>query len=121
MTLGQSNFVPEQVHLVGSIGLGSVDEIFRTVGRVLGRRLKRVPDGEVGGRRHWVTWQYPLLRSSPYLVPDPSGAVHRMSRIPILSVADGVEPEEIQFGELGYAREARSSYQDFCTARARGA
>jgi methionine synthase II (cobalamin-independent) len=43
-----------------------------------------------------------------------------MSRIPILSVADGVEPEEIQFGELGYAREARSSYQDFCTARARG-
>ena len=120
MTLSHSNFLPEHVHLVGSIGLGSVDEIFRTVGRVLGRRLKRVPDGEVGGRRHWVTWQYPLLRSSPYLVPDPSGAVHRMSRIPILSVADGIEPQEIQFGELGYAREARSSYQDFCTARARG-
>jgi hypothetical protein len=28
----------------GSIGLGSVEEIFRTVGAALGRRLKRVPD-----------------------------------------------------------------------------
>jgi methionine synthase II (cobalamin-independent) len=120
MTQSHSHFVPERVHLVGSIGLGSVDEIFQNIGRVLGRRLKRVPDGEVGGRRHWISWQYPLLRSTAYLVADPSGAVHRMSRFPILALADGVKPEEIQFGELGYAREARSSYQDFCAARARG-
>jgi hypothetical protein len=29
-------------------------------------------------------------------------------------------PEEIHFGELGYAREARTSYQDFLAARKRG-
>jgi methionine synthase II (cobalamin-independent) len=120
MPTAHVSHTPDSVHLVGSIGLGTVDEVFRTVGRVLGRRLKRVPDGEVGGRRHWITWQYPLLRASPYLVPDPGGAVHRMSRIPILGLADGVEPEELQFGELGYAREARSSYLDFCAARAQG-
>lgn len=113
-------YTPEQVHLVGSIGLGSVEEVFRTVGQVLGRRLMRVPDGEVGGRRLWISWQYPLLRSSPFLMPDPSGAVHRMSQFPILALAEGVRPEEIQFGELGYTREARVSYQDFCAARARG-
>ena len=64
--------------------------------------------------------QYPLLRASAFLVPDPSGAVHRISRFPILCMADGVKPDEIEFGELGYAREARASYQDFCAARERG-
>jgi hypothetical protein len=116
----QSGFTPEGVHLVGSIGLGSVEEIFRTVGERLGRRLKRVPDGEIGGRRLWISWQYPLLRASPFLVPDPSGAVHMISRFPILCLAEGVKPADIDFGELGYAREARASYQDFCAARERG-
>jgi hypothetical protein len=31
-----------------------------------------------------------------------------------------VRPDEIHFGELGYAREARASYMDFLAARARG-
>ena len=43
-----AEFVPEKVHLVGSIGLDSVEEIFRTVGAMFGRRLRRVPDGEPG-------------------------------------------------------------------------
>jgi methionine synthase II (cobalamin-independent) len=116
----QNEFIPEGVHLVGSIGLGSVEEIFRTVGERLGRRLKRVPDGEIGGRRLWISWQYPLLRASPFLIPDPSGAVHMISRFPILCLAEGVKPADIDFGELGYAREARASYQDFCAARERG-
>src|ERR1700754_1497649 len=59
-----------KVHLVGSIGLDTVEEIFRTVGTLLGPHLARVPDGEVGGRRLWISWQYPLLRASPYLRPD---------------------------------------------------
>ena len=37
-----------------------------------------------------------------------------------LELAPGVKPEEIRFGELGYCREARISYQDFCAARERG-
>jgi hypothetical protein len=48
MTSAVGDFTPERIHLVGSIGLGSVEEIFRTVGRRLGGRLKRVPDGEIG-------------------------------------------------------------------------
>ncbi|MFZ1923003.1 MAG: hypothetical protein WAU57_15340, partial [Xanthobacteraceae bacterium] len=63
------------VHLVGSIGLDTVDEVFATVGKLLGPHLRRIPDGEVGGRRLWISWQYPLLRASPLLRPDPSGAI----------------------------------------------
>ena len=108
------------VHLVGSIGLDSVEEVFATVGRLLGRNLKRIPDGEVGPRRLWVSFQYPLLRSSPYLRPDPSGEVRPTNKFPKLCLAEGVQPEEVVFGELGYAREAKGSYLDFCAARGRG-
>jgi hypothetical protein len=115
-----ADYVPEKVHLVGSIGLDSVEEIFRTVGTMFGRRLKRVPDGEPGPRRLWVTFQYPLLRSSPFLQRDPGGALRKTSGIPLVCLADDVNPDDIRFGELGYVREARGSYLDFCAARERG-
>ncbi len=108
------------VHLVGSIGLDTVDEVFATVGRLLGPHLRRFPDGEVGGRRQWISWQYPLLLSSPYLKRDPSGAIRPTNRFPLLTLADGVAPAEVKFGELGYAREARASYLDFIAAREAG-
>lgn len=106
---------PTSVHFVGSIGLNTVDDVFRTCGRTLGRRLKRLPDGEPGGRRLWISWQVPLLRASPYLRPigDP------MALIP-LELVPGVNPDDIHFGELGYCREARISYRDFRRARERG-
>jgi hypothetical protein len=104
---------PDRVHLVGSIGLDTVDDVLKTCGRTLGRRLKRLPDGEPGGRRLWVSWQVPLLRASPYLKQIGQG------QFP-LELIPGVKPEEVHFGELGYSREARVSYQDFCAARERG-
>jgi hypothetical protein len=67
-----------------------------------------------------VSFQYPVLRASPYLRPDPSGEVRPTSGFPKLCLAEGVRPEEVHFGELGYAREARGSYLDFCAARERG-
>jgi methionine synthase II (cobalamin-independent) len=114
------DYIPTHVHLVGSIGLASVEEVFSTVGPRLGRRLKRIPDGEPGPRRLWVSFQYPLLRSSPFLRPDPSGALRKTSGFPLLCLAEGVAPAELSFGELGYAREARGSYLDFVVARRRG-
>ena len=109
------------VHLVGSIGLDTVDEVFRTVGELLGPYLRRVPDGEVGGRKLWISWQYPLLRASVFLRPDPSGAIRPTNRFPLLTLAEGVAPADVRFGELGYAREARASYLDLVAARDNGA
>jgi len=108
------------VHLVGSIGLDTVEDVFRTVGPLLGPYLKRIPDGEVGGRKLWISWQYPLLRASVFLRPDPSGAVRPTNRFPLLTLAAGVTPADVRFGELGYAREARASYLDFVAARDKG-
>jgi methionine synthase II (cobalamin-independent) len=91
--------------------------VFREVGTACGQRLKRVPDGEPGGRRLWISWQWPLLRALPYFeLGDPNPDLGLSS----LKLAPGVDPAEIEFGELGYAREARTSYQDFLAARKRG-
>lgn len=109
------------VHLVGSVGLESVNEVFESAGGMLGPHLQRIPDGEPGGRRLWISWQYPLLRANPFLQVDASVAQRASAGFPKLKLADGVGPDELQFGELGYAREARASYQDFTRARDRGA
>jgi len=111
---------PRHVHLVGAIGLDTVAETFSTVGRILGNRLVRVPDGEPGGRRMWIAWQFPLLRANPYLqavAPAPGASV---INFPLMRLADGVNPSELTFCELGYAREARASYADFAAAQAAG-
>ena len=108
------------VHLVGSIGLDTVEDVFRTVGKELGPHLKRIPDGEVGGRKLWISWQYPLLRASTFLRPDPSGKVRPTNRFALLTLGEGVKPADVHFGELGYMREARASYLDFVAARDRG-
>lgn len=60
------------------------------------------------------------MRASIYLQPDPSGAVRPTNRFPLLTLAEGVAPSEVHFGELGYAREARASYLDFVSARENG-
>ena len=101
------------VHFVGSVAFDSPEEVFATIGTALGPYLKRVPDGEPGGRRLWISWQIPVLRANPSLSQVGAG------QIP-LKLADGVNPEEVHFGELGYAREARTSYQDFLSARRLG-
>ena len=101
------------VHFVGSVALDTPDEVFAAIGEHCGPYLKRVPDGEPGGRRLWISWQIPVLRANPALAQVGEGQVP-------LRLADGVSPAAIHFGELGYAREARPSYQDFVAAREAG-
>jgi methionine synthase II (cobalamin-independent) len=111
---------PASVHLVGAIGLDTVPETFETVGRILGKRLKRVPDGEPGGRRMWIAWQFPLLRANPFLkavAPAPGASV---INFPLMALADDLKPEQLRFSELGYSREAYASYADFKSAKSVG-
>jgi hypothetical protein len=102
-----------RVHFVGSVALDSPDEVFAAIGRQCGPYLARIPDGEPGGRRLWISWQIPVLRANPSLAPVGQGQVP-------LKLAEGVSPEDVHFGELGYAREARPGYEDFLEARKAG-
>lgn len=107
------------VHFVGSIGLDSVDDVFEAVGQSVKPLLKRCPDGEVGGRRLWISWQWPLLRATPFLEPASDVAIPGMGLCQLRLKSTAV-PADVRFGELGYAREARASYTDFLAAKRRG-
>jgi methionine synthase II (cobalamin-independent) len=104
------------VHFVGSVALDTPEEVFAEIGRHCGPYLKRVPDGEPGARRLWINFQIPVLRGHASLVPAAEGLLVLFP----LKLAEGVSPEDIHFGELGYAREARPSYEDFLAARRAG-
>lgn len=109
-------YVPDSVHLVGSVALDTVEDVFATCGRTLGRRLKRIPDGEPGGRRLWISWQRPCLRANRFFdLDDPAG-----DNLGRMRLGAGVSARDVYFQELGYYREARASYQDFLAARERG-
>jgi len=107
------------VHFVGSVGLDSTQDVFAAYGQTVKPLLKRCPDGEVGGRRMWISWQWPVLRATSFLEPEGDHAIAGAGLVR-LRLRSGSAPEEIHFGELGYAREARTSYQDFLDARKRG-
>ena len=47
--------MPNELMLVGSIPLDTVQEVFETFGKPLGKYLFAMPDGEVGPRRHWIS------------------------------------------------------------------
>jgi hypothetical protein len=107
------------VHFVGSIGLDSTDDVFDAVGATVKSLVKRCPDGEVGGRRLWNSYQWPVLRATSFLETATDTAFPGIGLCP-LRLKAGTRSEDIHFGELGYAREARASYQDFLAARKRG-
>jgi len=105
-------------HLVGAINLASVAEVFEKVPKILGTHIKRLPDGEPGGRRLWVSYQYPLLRAKTFLEPETEQGGRR-TFLPALRAKDD-DPAAMDFGELGYAREARASFIEFTEAVAAG-
>jgi hypothetical protein len=121
-----------QLLLVGSIPLDTVEEVMRTFGAPLGAYLPAMPDGEVGERRSWVN------RFS-YLLFNGHADLETLRRPPKI---DGVEQllpgkrsegwqfrvrpgvKQVRFGlpglRLGYARDATSSYFVFRTLREKG-
>jgi hypothetical protein len=103
---------PRGAHLVGSVPLGSAEEVFRTMSDVLGRHLRRIPDGETGDRFQWAGWQGFAFRQVPQfeMVPPAPG---QFPPIPRFKVKPGADLAEARFGNLGYADEAVSSFAIF--------
>ena len=62
--------------LVGSVPLADAEAVFRAVGQTLGARVRRIPDGETGGRLNWVEWQAGVFETHPaFELSDPSGGL----------------------------------------------
>jgi len=95
----------ERLHLIGSIPLGSSEEVFRTLAKELGPHLNRIPDGETGERSRWVYFQGQMLRAHPAMEIDPTvppfpfvqwdGKVVR--EIPQVRFKPGVDHDKVVF------------------------
>jgi hypothetical protein len=131
-----------EVLLVGSVGLKDSEEVFRTVGPVLGARMKRIPDGETGPRTSWVSRLRFVLEGNPSFEDDPqelaaggrithptegtrtwkgSGVIARGAPPPPrLRLKAGVRPEQVRIGGLGYPEAAIDSYRELCALRDQG-
>lgn len=110
---------PVGVHLVGSVPLGSAEEVFRGVAGAIGDRLRRLPDGETGARSDWIVWQYPLFSSRPqFEMGRPGTSSYRA--LPQLRLRTGVDTSGLAFEELGYASAAMASYATFARLKREG-
>ena len=119
--------------LVGSMPLETVEHVFRTVGAQLGPHLPYMPDGEVGDRRYWIDGiAYRVLNGHPEIetlrrpAPDADG-VERWRPLGVhdqfqFRVKPGVQ--HVRFGDpgwrLGFTRDAVNSYFVFRTLKQQG-
>jgi len=131
-----------EVLLVGSVGLRDAEDVFRTVGPLLGARMTRIPDGETGPRTSWVSRLRFVLEDNPAFEDDPkevaaggrithptegtrtwkgSSIVPRgVPPPPRMRLKAGVRREDIRIGALGYPEAAIDSYRMFCRLREQG-
>ena len=128
--------------LVGSVGLPTAEDVFRTVSAKLGDRIKRIPDGETGPRSLWVFWPRRVLERNGAFEIDPQEAARGMrvtSEVegvrrwigneaarqgtpppPRMRLRAGVAASQIELGPLGYADVAAESYAVFRRLRGEG-
>ncbi len=103
-----------EVLLVGSVPLGSAEDVFETCAHALDGQVKRLPDGETGPRTNWIAWQRGLLGGNPALQQLPSAGP-----FPVF-VLNPAHRGPIVFGALGYAKAALDSYAVFRRLRKQG-
>jgi len=106
-----------QAHLIGSVSLADAETVFTMVADILGDCCTRIPDGETGERGYWIRWQDATFAGCADMkaeavsvkIPGFKDAVERT----FYSLNEGIDPADIDFGELGYAREALDSWALF--------
>ncbi|ASK66651.1 hypothetical protein CFK39_13465 [Brachybacterium avium] len=109
-------------HLTGSVNYDDAETTMRTVAEILGGHVRRIPDGEVGKRFHWIMFQPDVLGEAQGIErvgeePIPFGAG---LDIRPLRLASGVEPAHIDLPPLGYAAAAEEAYALFTRLRQEG-
>ncbi len=113
---------PTQVHFNGSVNLADAESVMREITSRVPSGLRRLPDGETGDRDNWILFQLQKFLQSPSLTTAQlgDGGQGDYERPPQLQLADGVDPAEMTWPDLGYADAYRASYQTFTALREQG-
>jgi hypothetical protein len=105
---------PQGAHLVGSINFDDAETTIRAAAQHLGSHLKRIPDGEVGERFHWIAFQPDRLAQAEGLerVGEEPICLRELDVRPV-KLAPGVRAEDLVLPSLGYADAALESWEVF--------
>jgi hypothetical protein len=113
---------PTHAHFNGSVNLAHTESVMREIAARVPSGLRRVPDGETGDRGNWIFFQMQKFLQSPLLVPArpldaPEGDYEQ---VPQLRLADGVDPAQMTWPDLGYTGAYLASYATFAALRREG-
>ena len=115
---------PTFVHLNGSINLPDAETAFREVGQRIGPLASRYSDGETGDRGNWIFFQLARYWATPGLeqagMVEREGATGAYRTAPAVRVAEGTDPDTIEWPNLGYADAYIESYRTFRWLRDEG-
>lgn len=112
---------PQGALLVGSVSSPDAETTFRKAVGTLGRRLRRVPDGEPGERWYWINFQAERLARAEGLerVGDEPVEFGGFDLRPV-TLRPGVDPADVRIGPLGYADGALESWEVFQRLQSEG-
>jgi len=113
---------PDHVHFNGSVNLADAESVMREIASLVPSGLQRIPDGETGDRGNWIFFQLQKFLELPWLVPArPLDApVGEYEQVPQLRLAEGVDPAQVSWPDLGYADAYLESYGTFAALREQG-
>jgi hypothetical protein len=113
----------DHVHFNGSVNLADAESVMREIAARVPSGLRRIPDGETGDRGGWIFFQLQRFLLLPWLVPARplDAAEGEYDQLPQLRLADGADPAQAVWPDLGYADAYLESYQRFAALRGQGA
>jgi hypothetical protein len=112
----------DHVHFNGSVNLDDAESVMREIASRVPSGLRRIPDGETGDRGNWIYFQLQKFLQLPWLVPTrpPVEADGEYEQLPQLRLADGADPGQVSWPDLGYADAYLGSYKVFAALREQG-
>ena len=112
----------DHVHFNGSVNLDDAESVMREIAARIPSGLRRIPDGETGDRGNWIYFQLQKFLQLPWLVPTRplDAADGEYDQLPQLRLADGTDPAQVSWPDLGYADAYLGSYKVFAALREQG-
>ena len=112
----------DHVHFNGSVNLDDAESVMREIASRVPSGLRRIPDWETWDRGNWIFFQFQKFLQLPWLVParplgTPDG---EYEQLPQLRLADGADPAQVSWPDLGYADAYLESYRVFAALREQG-
>jgi hypothetical protein len=105
---------PTNVHFNGGVNLADTETVMREIAARVPNGVSRIPDGETGDRSNWIWFQLAKFQQTTGLEPDaPVDLTAEYAQMPKVKLSAGVEPDGIEWPNLGYADVYQESFATF--------